>query len=292
MGVFLDVLMDLGLFGLIGFVAGCIGTIVGAGGGFLVVPALMHLWPGRLPGELTAASLVVVFFNGLSALGFHLSQGKKGLIDLRMGSWLALAAVPGALQGVHLFKQASFAFFTGFFGLFLVLMGMFLTLKSFKDQHSNDTPLDPGLPSLREQPHRLGGARREKLRLGGLGAMVLAFVLSFLVAGLASGLGIGGGVFYVPTLVFAFSYPVHQAAATSQFIMTLMSAGAMITHVVHGHYERVPLGQLSWLVVGAVVGAQFGARVSPRLKGSYIVTGLAFMMVTIGIRLLVRAFSG
>lgn len=287
---FLEGLLQDGLFGLIGFVAGCIGTLVGAGGGFLVVPALMHLWPGRTPTELTGTSLLVVFFNGFSAMAvYFLGAQKKGsVIDLKMGGCLALAAIPGSLVGVYLFKGISGPFFTAFFGVFLVGMGVYGIIRSVRGQKASSSHVkNQQIPDQTSSSLQTVSAERDNNPRRGF---IWAAATGFLVSALASGLGIGGGVFYVPLLVFGFKFPVHRATATSQFVMTVMGAGALIAHASSGLYEKLPLLQVFCLVMGAVLGAQVGARLAPRLKGSMIITGLAFLMVTIGIRLVLRAF--
>jgi uncharacterized membrane protein YfcA len=290
----LEGFFEAGLFGLIGFVAGCIGTLVGAGGGFLVVPALLHLWPTRSPEELTGTSLLVVFFNGFSAMAVYLGGAKKRRqsIDLKMGILLALAAIPGSLVGVSLFKGVSGPFFTGFFGVFLASMGIYSMLRSLRQQKRFTSEARDLKKSVQSQNSIQGLPIPSPGETNGVSyrGLLLGVFTGFLVSSLASGLGIGGGIFYVPLLVFGLKFPVHRATGTSQFVMTVMSAGAILAHASSGLYQNLPLFQILWLVVGAVLGAQVGARLGPRLGGSLIITGLSFLMVTIGLRLIFRAF--
>ena len=216
-----------------------------------------------------------------------------------MGGLLALSALPGSLVGVFLFQGVSEGLFRFFFGLLLIVMGSFLILRSWRNKTGSNfffaAKKSGGEASLIKQvedTERLHSRTRWYARspfFTGSGAIVL----SFMVAALAAGMGIGGGIFYVPALIFLFRFPVHRATATSQFVMTVMSGSALILHVDRGHFERMPLLPVLWLVGGAILGAQCGARLGPKLRGSVVVTGLAFLTVTLGLRLLLGAiFSG
>jgi uncharacterized membrane protein YfcA len=71
--------------------------------------------------------------------------------------------------------------------------------------------------------------------------------------------------------------------------MMLMSAVAMGVHWTDGVFLKLPVTPVSILVVTAILGAQLGARVGPQLRGATIVRGLTFVMVTLGIRLILKA---
>src|SRR4051794_22486437 len=92
----------------LGFVVGAYGTLVGAGGGSVLVPALLILLPHETPATITAISLAVVFFNAYSGT---ISYMRMGRIDYRMAVLLTLASLPGAVIGamlVYLVPRAVF----------------------------------------------------------------------------------------------------------------------------------------------------------------------------------------
>ncbi len=84
---------------LIGFAVGVFGTVVGAGGGFILTPVLLLLYPHESAQTLTAISLTVVFFNAASGSAAYARQRR---IDYRSGIVFALATVPGAIGGALL----------------------------------------------------------------------------------------------------------------------------------------------------------------------------------------------
>ena len=77
----------------LGFLIGAYGTLVGAGGGSVLVPALLFLLPGESSATITAISLAVVFFNAYSGT---VAYARMGRIDVRAGAVLTLASVPGS----------------------------------------------------------------------------------------------------------------------------------------------------------------------------------------------------
>ena len=80
---------------IIGLFVGAFGTLIGAAGGFLLVPILLFLYPQVTPSTITSITLTVAFFNALSAL----AHGRLKRIDYRSGLLFSLSAVPGAVIG-------------------------------------------------------------------------------------------------------------------------------------------------------------------------------------------------
>jgi len=89
---------------LLGVAVGAFGTLVGAGGGFVLTPVLLILYPHDSAQTLTAISLVVVFFNALSG---SVAYFRLRRIDFRSGIPFALATIPGAIGGALLVSVVS-----------------------------------------------------------------------------------------------------------------------------------------------------------------------------------------
>jgi uncharacterized protein len=89
---------------LIGFGVGAFGTVVGAGGGFILTPILLLLYPDESAQTLTAISLTAVFFNAASGSAAYARQRR---IDYRSGTIFALATIPGAIGGALLVDVVS-----------------------------------------------------------------------------------------------------------------------------------------------------------------------------------------
>ena len=257
---------------MLGFGVGVFGTLVGAGGGFILTPVLLLVYPGSTPALITAISLVVVFFNAASGSAAYAHQRR---IDLRSGLVFALCTLPGAVVGVLLADSVSRPGFDVVTGVALVSLASWL-LKGHPEPGGQ--PSGPGVPrSLVDRAGRRYDYRAN-VRLGALLSVGVGFISSFL--------GIGGGVVHVPLLVALLGFPTHIATATSHFVLAIMAAVATITHVVAGTFHHgVGLRRAAALSVGVVAGAQLGARLSQRLSGQMIQRLLAAGLLLLGGRL-------
>jgi uncharacterized protein len=110
---------------------------------------------------------------------------------------------------------------------------------------------------------------------------------------LSSLLGIGGGVIQVPIMTSYLHFPIHIAVATSQFVVALMAGQGSAVHFFTGTLAwNDPLLKAGFLAAGAIPGAQVGARLSRRLKGSVLVKALSVALMLVGARLAVKAVLG
>jgi hypothetical protein len=114
--------------------------------------------------------------------------------------------------------------------------------------------------------------------------------LSLVVGYVSSLLGIGGGIIHVPALVHLLNFPVHIATATSQFILAIMALTGTVVHVATGAFHH-GIRRTIALAVGVLIGAQLGALLSNRVRGVWIIRGLAIALGLVGIRVLVSALS-
>lgn len=258
----------------LGFGVGVFGTLVGAGGGFVLTPVLLVLYPHEAPARITAISLVVVFFNALSGSSAYSRQRR---IDYRSGLAFAAAALPGSVAGALVVRLAPRQIFDGVMGLVLATLAAWLTVGSRREAERSDPR---GELTERELTDR-GGHRyryRVPVRRGVIYSVGVGFVSSFL--------GIGGGVIHVPLMVGALGFPTHLATATSHFVLTFMAATGSITHAIAGTFDHgAGLRRAAALSVGVVGGAQLGARLSQRVSGPLIQRLLAVGLVVLAIRL-------
>lgn len=254
----------------LGFFAGGFGTIIGAGGGFILAPALLFLFPGEAPEAATSVSLAVVFFNSLSGT---LAYARSKRIDYKSGSIFAGATIPGAILGALTTTGISRAYFNLAFGGLLMLVGIFLAVSPAKKTAYKIAQAGGG---AHVTPH----LTRPMLLLGSILSLAFGFLSSFF--------GIGGGVLYVPTLTYALKFPIHIATATSLFVLTITAFSGAATHTAAGLYHG-GIQQIIGLSVGAILGAQVGARLSHRLHGDWIIRGLATALALAGIRLVASA---
>jgi uncharacterized membrane protein YfcA len=266
-------IVEFALLVIFGIMVGAYGTLIGAGGGFIMVPVML-LVLGMTPQRAVGTSLTVVFLNGLSGTLSYLKQRR---VDVGTGWQFALATVPGAVLGAYLSVFFTARLFQVIFGLLLVGLSLFLVWR-------------PGDAAGEARPKLSGRFDVYRVLVDAHGITyaysynrVYGLLLSFVVGFLSSIFGIGGGVIHVPAMVHLFGIPAHVASATSHFILAISSSVGAATHIALGHVDfwmAAPLG------LGVIFGAQIGAALSRRLRGSLIVRLLSLALTLVGLRLL------
>lgn len=274
--------VQVALWAIAGVGVGTYGTLVGAGGGFIMVPIFLFFIPGITPAEAAGTSLAVVFFNALSGTASYVRQGR---VDFWTGNRFALATVPGAIIGAYISNLFSSRLFYIVFGIFLIAIAGFLSLRP-DPRKTQTAPLAPGeMPSM----PRFWVTRRILDRSGETFTFSYNFwggiALSFVVGFLSSILGIGGGIIHVPALVFLFGFPAHVATATSHYILVISALVGALSHLAAGDIRWTPMIGLS---IGVIPGAQLGAHLSRHLHGKWIIRGLAFALAVVGLRLVLK----
>ena len=263
---------------LLGVGVGAFGTIVGAGGGFILTPILLLLYPHESASTLTAISLTAVFFNAASGSAAYAHQRR---IDYRSGLVFAAAALPGSVAGALLVGAVPRSVFDLLTAVVLFFLAGWLMLG---EPGSGHTPAGHLARRLLTDRYGTSYDYAVPVRRGAAFSAVVGFVSSFL--------GIGGGVIHVPLLVRVLGFPTHIATATSHFVLAIIAGGGVVTHIAagsfsHGHGVRRAVA----LSIGVVVGAQLGARLSLRASGRLVEQLLAIALLALAIRLAVASVA-
>ena len=271
--------MELELLGLVvlGFAVGTYGTIIGLGGGFILVPLLLLLYPQYGPESFTAVSLAVVWASTTSG---SLAYSRQRRIDYTTGLIFAVSSAPGVVAGVFLVHLVPERLFTILFAFMLI--GMAAVAMRGPPRGVREPLSGPGV--LRRAFVTPDGTYRYAYR-------IWQGVLLSLGVGLVSSLfGIGGGAVHVPAMIVLLHVPTQFAVATSQFILVFMTGGATLIHLANGTLAGDPLLQAVALGVGTIPGAQLGARIGRRLRARTTLALLALALAALAVRLLLRGF--
>jgi uncharacterized membrane protein YfcA len=266
----------------LGLAIGAFGTLIGAGGGFILVPILLIVYPDENTELITSISLAVVFFNALSG---SLAYARMKRIDFKSGIVFAVATIPGAILGAISVAYVPRQAFDIVFGVIMIAAGAFLWL-SAKEDHAHGSAKAAATNSSTSHSKL---TFRDFIDADGVRYQyaynpVIGIVLSVFVGFVSSLLGVGGGFIHVPALSRLLNFPVHVATATSHFVLAVMALTGTIVHVVNGAFEH-GVRRTAILAVGVLIGAQIGARLSNRIGGKSIIRGLALALVFVGLRL-------
>lgn len=244
---------------LVSIFVGIVSSMLGLGGGFLMVPILsiVLLFPIK---NAIGTSMVSVMIMGLSAT---IAYYRKGLIDLRVCMPLTLGAVVGAQLGATLTGILSGVLLTRIFGLFLVAISVLMirssrSKSSASDESSGELHLDNPL-------------------------RVPLFLALGVVVGIYSGLlGVGGGTITVPALSL-MGVGMHMAVASSLFVVFFSGISGSITHYALGHVEVMTAIAAS---IGIFTGAQMGSRISVGIPAARLKLIFGVAVILIGVRML------
>lgn len=263
----------------LGVIVGTFGTLIGAGGGFILVPVLLLLYPNESPEIITSISLAIVFFNALSG---SFAYARMRRIDYKSGAIFSLATIPGSILGAITTSVIPRQIFNGIFGVILILISLFLLLRPKDTRTVLADTLNCGFlckvvendDTVHEYSYNL----------------MLGIGISLVVGYVSSVLGIGGGIIHVPALVNFLNFPIHIATATSHFILAFMALVGTIVHISTGTFSH-GLHRTIFLAIGVLFGAQVGARLSNRIKGNGIIRSLAVALGFVGVRILLMVFT-
>ena len=217
-------MVEFPLLALLGVALGAFGTLVGAGGGFLLVPILLLAYPDMPPATVTATSLLVVLANAGSGTVAYWRQGR---IDLRTGVWFAAATIPGAIAGAEIVRVIPRHLFDLTFAIVLAAIALWLVVSPAAGT------------AIREPLAGWGVVRRRITDREGVTftygyRLWQGLAISAVVGFVSSLLGIGGGIVHVPAMAIVLRFPVYIATATSHFVLALTALEATAVHVADG----------------------------------------------------------
>lgn len=240
----------------LGFVAGIIGSMIGLGGGFVVVPVLTFL--GFSPTLAASDSLFAAFSNSVASTASYARQKR---IVYSLGLKLALISIPGTILGAYISDDVSPPLFKILFGVVLVASGIYIYLR--RKMESREYNLSKQI-------------------------MLLAVGASFFAGIISSLFGIGGGVVFVPLMVVAMGLSMKLAAPTSQFILMFASASGMIMHSLLGHPNYYEAGMLS---IGSFIGGMIGSKLSTRVDETKLRMLVTIIIGATAIKLIIDALG-
>jgi uncharacterized membrane protein YfcA len=263
---------------LTGFIIGVFGTLIGAGGGFILVPILILSYPELSPETMTAISIAIVAANAISG---SIAYARSGRIDYKAGLLFALFTIPGSILGVFSTRFIPRHIFNIIFGILLVALSVYLLFR----RTNGEKPAILNLEKKRWKHHTLVDNTGETFNY--TYNQTRGIIISVLVGYISPVLGIGGGIIHVPALVQWLQFPVFIATATSHFILAIMATVSVLVHVVNGSYHDPKiLHMVISLTIGVIPGAQIGAWLSHKIKSHTIIRVLALCLGLVGVRIL------
>ncbi len=241
----------------LGFAAGLLGSMIGLGGGIIVVPVLTFL--GFPPTAAASNSLFAALSNATAST---ISYSKQKRIEYSLGLKLGLLSIPGTILGAIMSTDVAPDIFKILFGFVLIASAAYIFLRKKIET-------------------------KEKT----ISKQMIVFIIgaSFFAGIISSFFGIGGGIIFVPLMIVGMGMAMKKAAPTSQMILLFASLSGVIVHSFLGHPDFLQAGFLS---IGSFIGGLVGARLSIDIKERYLQILVSVVIVVAAAKLFFDSLSG
>jgi hypothetical protein len=241
----------------LGFAAGILGSMIGLGGGIIVVPILTFL--GFPPTVAASNSLFAALSNAVAST---ITYSKQKRIEFSLGLKLGLLTIPGTILGAVISSDISSEIFKILFGIILTFSSVYIFLR--KKLETKEKILSKQM-------------------------IIFAIGASFFAGIISSFFGIGGGIIFVPLMVVGMGMAMKRAAPTSQLILLFASFSGVVVHSVLGHPDFLQAGLLA---IGSFFGGLVGARLSLDVKERYLQILVSSVILIAAVKLFVDSLSG
>jgi uncharacterized protein len=291
LGIYLPIAeLSVNLFTLlaIGAAVGFLSGMFGVGGGFLITPLLIlyNIPPAIAVG--TGANQVIA-----TSLSGALVHFKRRSIDFKLGGLLLIGGLVGSSLGAIVFSllrrfgqldlviSLMYVAFLGIVGA-LMLAESVASIVSARSTVSIITTETPAPSTVQAYIHRLPWKVRftvSQLYLSVIPVLALGVFIGFLSAIM----GVGGGFIMVPAMIYLLRVPTNVVVGTSLFQIIFVSAYTTLIHATANNAVDIVLA--ACLMLGGVVGAQYGADVGQKLKGEQLRSLLALLVLAVALRI-------
>ncbi|WP_285295117.1 sulfite exporter TauE/SafE family protein [Aureimonas altamirensis] len=273
----------IGMGAAVGFLSG----LFGVGGGFLITPLLIfYNIPPAIAVATGANQVIASSFSGA------LAHYKRGTVDIKLGLMLLIGGAAGSVVGVWLFTllrrlgQLDLAVSL----LYVVMLGTVGGLMLVESVQAMLRVHKGGSGEVRHASHHNWVQKmplkmrfkRSKLYVSIIPVLGIGFVIGVL----AAIMGVGGGFIMVPAMIYLLRVPTSVVVGTS--LMQIMFTAAVTTVLQAASNQTIDIMLGFLLMVGGVVGAQFGVEAGRKLRGDQLRALLALLVIAVAGRLLVE----
>ena len=273
-----NAVLILAIGGGTGFLSG----LTGVGGGFLMTPLLIMI--GIPPAIAVASSAAQIVASSVSGVLAHMQRGN---VDFKMGTLLLLGGLAGSTFGVWLFGvlralgqmelvvSLSYVLILGGIGVLMLteVVGTWRKARAggARPQRRRHTWLH-SLPGKMRFP-------RSRIYVSAIAPVAIGVLVGVMTAVM----GVGGGFIVVPAMIYLLGMPTSVVVGTSLFQIIFVTANVTFLQAYQHHTVDMLLALL--LLIGGVVGAQFGARLGQKLRGEQLRGLLALMVLGVAVEL-------
>lgn len=260
-------------------IAGFLGSLLGLGGGIIVIPVLTLLFQVNIRYAIAASLISIVATSSGAAAGYL----KDHFTNLRVAVFLEIGTVTGAITGFLIARkiQSSLLFF--FFGIFLLFSALTMLRKRGEQISTTDHPWSRTLGFASSFPNTKGESVYYKVQNVPLGLLTM-----FFAGVLSSVLGIGAGILKVLAMDGAMKLPMKVSSATSNFMIGVTAAASAGAYLLQGDVRPEIAAPVS---VGIIVGSWAGSRLMVNLPSNLIRKIFVVVLAVISLQMIYKGLS-
>ena len=247
-----------------GAFAGLLGSMLGLGGGILIIPMLTLVF-GVPMREAIGASLVCVIATSSGAASLYV---KRRLCDVRLGMTLELATTLGAVAGGVIAGLLNAQTLSILFSALLIYTAWSMIRKR---DHPENTDNPSGAGNSYQVAH-----------------LPLGMGVSFFAGNVSGLLGVGGGIVKVPVMYMIMRVPLKTALATSNFMIGVTASAGAFVYFSRGEVNPLVAGST---MLGAFLGATLGSRLLPKVRAEYLKKAFVLVLLYLSLEMLFRGLG-
>ncbi len=274
-----NIFLILGMGLTVGYISG----MFGIGGGFLMTPLLIFV--GIAPAVAVAS---VASHVAASSMSGAMTYWRRRAVDVALALMLLAGGILGTAAGVWLFTllrsldQLDLTIALCYVAL-LTVVGALMIAESVRAivREQKGKPVAPRRGGAHTWVHGLPlkmRFKRSKIYVSAIPVWMIGFIIGFVGALM----GIGGGFLLVPMLIYFLRVPTATVIGTSMVLTLVTMASATLMHAVTNHLVDAVLALI--LMIGGVIGAQFGARAGQNMRGERLRLLLGLLVFAVGLR--------
>ncbi len=280
--------IDLPVIFFLSFAVGILSGLFGVGGGFLMTPFLIFL--GIPPVYAVPNEANNILGTSISGSTTHYL---KGTLDYKMGLMIVIGGAAGTVIGIYTFSyfqnigkiniviSLSYMYILAIIGTLMLVQGV-----SEIDRARKKIVVRKKLHShywIHGLPLRMK-FKKSKLYESAFTPVLIGLIVGFI----AAIMGIGGAFILVPAMIYIIGMPTKLIPGTSLFVTIFVSAIVTVLHAFN--YGTIDLILVTVLILGSILGVQFGQKISEKVDSSEFKTILAVLLLLVGIAIAYDTF--
>jgi uncharacterized protein len=278
-----DIPVNVFLVFAMGLAVGFISGMFGIGGGFLMTPLLIFIGVSPAVSVASVASHIAASsFSGV------ITYWRRRAVDFALAMMLLAGGFIGTAAGVWLFTvlrevgQLDLTIALSYV-ILLSTVGSLMIMESvqaiMRERHGK--PVELRRPGSHTWFHGLPLKQRFKQSRIYV-SVIPIWAIGFSIGFIGAVMGIGGGFLLVPMLIYFLRVPTAVVVGTSMVLTLVTMASATVLHALTNHLVDAVLALI--LMVGGVIGAQFGARAGQNIRGEQLRLMLGLLVLAVGLR--------